>query len=272
MKKNLITEIERNKELMGFKLLTESFDYKDISSLSKLKTKPLENDKYFVIHHTGGRGSAEGVVNVLNNRKDDFGNKMVLGIQWVIDRNGNIFMTLPRGAKGKHIKNANMPDAPKDLTNATAQGVEIVGSHDGDILPIQCLSCLKLIKSLGYSPSQIYGHGEVNRHKARNEGSTCKNFVLKHWSDDIGKMEIETPKFDKKSEVKKQPKDEKPSFKDTAKEKIDSIEVPPPGLESKLPNKNDTKFTPAQILQKFKELGKTPDDPYKDLKSMMSKL
>lgn len=183
--KKLLNEINYSKKLMG---INEDLDYDDISDLSKLKGGNLKSDKYFIIHHTAGRGSAESVVGVLNNRTID-GKKVVLGVQWIIDRDGKLFKSLPSGARGSHVKDADMPGAPKDLTNSTAQGVEIVGKNDSDILPVQCLTALKLVKDLGYSLDKIYGHGEVNSHKSRSEGQTCKTFMKKYWSSDLDELE-----------------------------------------------------------------------------------
>jgi hypothetical protein len=118
---------------------------------------------------------------------------MILGVQWIIDREGKIFRALPIGAKGKHIKNANMSGVPKDINNSTAEGVEIIGNDNSDILEIQCLSALKLVKDLGYSTQQIYGHGEVNSHKMRDEGQFCKSFIKNHWGDNIEELEKEIP-------------------------------------------------------------------------------
>lgn len=183
--KKLLSEIQYSKKLMG---INEDLDYEDISDLSKSNRGELKSNKYFILHHTAGRGDAQSVVNVLNNRTIN-GKKVVLGVQWIIDRDGKVFRSLPKGAKGSHILNANMPGVPKDITNSTAQGVEIVAKNDEDILPIQCLSALKLVKDLGYSTGQIYGHGEVNSHKSRTEGKTCKAFINKHWSDDLDDLE-----------------------------------------------------------------------------------
>lgn len=188
--KKLLNEIDRNRELMGLSLIEENLEIRDISELSDLSIGSLKNDKYFILHHTAGRSSAEKVVRILNNRTIN-GKKVVLGVQWIIDRNGGIYQSLPKGAKGQHIKNANMSGVPEDINNSTAQGVEIVANNDEDLLPIQCLSALKLVKDLGYSKGQIYGHGEVNKHKARNEGQTCKTFINKHWNDSISELEKE---------------------------------------------------------------------------------
>jgi len=190
--KKLLNEITYTKSLMGIEenLIKESFDSEDISSLSKLKSGPMKSDKNFVIHHTAGRGSAEHVVGVLNNRTID-GKKVVLGVQWVIDRDGKIFQTLPKGHIGAHILNSdNFSSAPRGINNTNSQGVEIVAKNDEDILPIQCLATLKLIKGLGYSKGNIYGHGELNPgHRPKSEGQTCKSFVLKHWNDDVDELE-----------------------------------------------------------------------------------
>ena len=198
--KKLLNEIAYTKTLMGIK---EDLDYEDISSLSKLDKGDLKSNKYFILHHTAGRSDAKGVVNVLNNREEG-----VLGVQWVIDRDGKLFATLPKGAKGSHIKDANMPRVPKDITNATAQGVEIVAKNDGDILPVQCLTALKLVKDLGYSVGQIYGHGEVNKHKARNEGQTCKTFIKKYWSSDLSDLEEKMKEEDLFKDLDKSSADE----------------------------------------------------------------
>jgi len=186
--KKLLTEINNNRKLMGLEILNETLDVQDISDLSDYKSGQLKQDKYFILHHTAGRSSAQNTVGVLNNRVIK-GKKVVLGVQWIIDREGKIYSSLPKGSKGAHILNANMPGVPKDISNSTSQGVEIVAKDNSDVLPIQCLAALKLVKDLKYSLNQIYGHGEINKHKARNEGEFCKTFITKHWSDDLDELE-----------------------------------------------------------------------------------
>ena len=139
----------------------------DLSSLSTYKRKgeALKNDKYFILHHTGGRGTAEGVMSTLNNRG--------LSVQFIIDRQGKIFRGLPEGTRASHIKNSV---SHPDVNNNTTQGVEIIGSNDNDILLNQCLSAYRLVKS-------IYGHGEVNPHKHATEGQKCKKFILDNWNN-----------------------------------------------------------------------------------------
>jgi hypothetical protein len=159
----------------------------DLSSSSNYpdKGKPLTNDKYFVLHHTGGRGSASGVVSTLNNREVG-----VLGVQWIIDRDGKIYRGLPAGSKGSHIKSGRhlTNTAPSDISNNTAQGVEIIAKNDEDVLPLQCFSAFKLIKNLGYPLSNIYGHGEINSHKSATEGQKCKTFIKDNWDSSIDEV------------------------------------------------------------------------------------
>jgi hypothetical protein len=143
------------------------------------KNEKLKSRNFFVIHHTAGRGDAEKVVGILNSRKGG------LGVQWVIERDGSIVRTLPDGSRGAHILNSSdFPSAPKGINNSNTEGVEVVGMNDDDILPVQAVSALKLVKSLGYSPDRIYGHGEINPgHKAKTEGQTIKQFILKNWGN-----------------------------------------------------------------------------------------
>ena len=148
-------------------------EVKDISSSSTFKSTPLKDDKYFILHHTAGRGTAMDVMNVLNNRH--------LGVQWIIDRDGKLYKSLPSGHRGAHIKMIR-PSVPKDLSNRTTQGVEIIAKDDTDISIEQCKTALKLIKSLGYPLSNIYGHGEVSRNRGPEEGKTCKAYIKKNWN------------------------------------------------------------------------------------------
>jgi N-acetyl-anhydromuramyl-L-alanine amidase AmpD len=159
----------------------KDFKVTDISSLSTYarKDEKLSQNKYFIIHHTADRMSPESVVRVLNARG--------LGVHWVVDRDGSIYMTLPAGARGAHMKNANM--GPRDATNATAQGVEVIASHDQDVNFTQALAVLKLVKHLGFSLSQIFAHGEVNSHKSRSEGARIKSFLLQYFDKPFDEIE-----------------------------------------------------------------------------------
>lgn len=145
----------------------------DLSDTTTQKTvAPMKDDKYFVVHHTAGRGTAKGVVDVLNNRG--------LGVQWVIDREGKVFKTFPEGMTAWHAGHEDQREAPRDLQNNTAQGVEVIASNDADVLPVQVLAAFKLLKYLGYSKDEVWGHGEVTYNKETTEGATITEFWRKY--------------------------------------------------------------------------------------------
>jgi hypothetical protein len=175
----------------------------DISSESQFadKGQPIKSNNFFIIHHVAGRGTAHSVVNTLNTRGR-------LGVQWVVDGDGTIYKTLPSNSLGAHIgssdseKNRNL-GAPPGISNANSQGVEVVGLDDADIadhgMPEQGIAVLKIIKHLGYTKDQIFGHGEVNpAHKQATEGATIKQYVMDHWDDPI-----DLSVFDKETNVDK---------------------------------------------------------------------
>ena len=168
--RNIISEI----------LLKEtSFKVSDLSGMSTMKGKgkPLKNDKYFVLHHTGGEGSAQSVMGVLNSRKGG------LGIQYIIDKQGNLYNGLPPGTRGKHVDSTKRSGGgPKDLSNSTSQGVEIIAADDTKINLNQCKTALILVKSLGYSLGNVYAHGEIQTNKMPSEGATCKRYFQKYWN------------------------------------------------------------------------------------------
>ena len=224
------------------KILKESsFSVNDISGSSTMKGKgtALKNDKYFILHHTAGRGTPQGVVDILNNRR--------LGVQWVIDRDGGIYQTLPKGSFGQHVA-PNKGSAPSDMSNRTSQGVEIIGSNDNDILIKQCKSALMIIKDLGYSLSNVYGHGEVQSNKMATEGQKCKRYATKYWStpiDQLPEVDDELGKdVDPNSKVEYKPE----------KNKSDNDEI---DVEDD-PNNNVTTTTTTEkgsFLDFFKNLG-----------------
>lgn len=186
------------------KILKEGLQITDISSTSTYKDANLKNNKYFILHHTAGRGTASDIVNILNDRK--------LGIQYIIDREGKVYKST-KGSKGAHVAYF-YNSAPKDMNNSTAQGVEIIAKDDSDILIKQCKSALMLIKSLGYSLSNIYGHGEVSKNKMESEGKTCKAYVTKYWNTPESELPdtdttLNTNVSDKKDDKSKDKKDDK---------------------------------------------------------------
>ena len=191
------------------KYLNESsLQITDISGESNFKGKQF-SPKYFLIHHTAGRGTPSQVVKILNCRHYNGSSKCTtLGIQWIIDRDGKLYQSLPKGSKGAHLK--AQKEGMGQVTNSTAEGVEIVGLNNYDILIKQCKTALLLIKSLGYSLSNVYGHGDVSANKNANEGKRCKTYVTKYWNtpedqlpevdDEVGVWVDQKDKKDKKDQ------------------------------------------------------------------------
>jgi hypothetical protein len=95
--------------------------------------------------------------------------------QFVIDRQGNIYQTLPDGYQGQHIRNSYGP-LGAGRTNANMEGVEIIANNDGDVLPVQQEAAARLVamraQKYGYDPkTSVFGHGELNPgHKEADEG------------------------------------------------------------------------------------------------------
>ena len=198
------------------KIITESLQITDISNQSNFKFRKMKNNKYFIFHHTAGRGTPTDVIKVLNCRKRP--NKkpgcMVLGVQFIIDREGKVYRGLPDGSSGGHVVRGGK--GPTDVTNSNSMGVEIIAKEDKDVLIKQCKSALLLVKDQGFSLNQILGHGEVSTNKMPSEGQKCKRYANKYWNtpedqlpdtdDEIGKDE--DPKV-KDNEIFKDKKDNK---------------------------------------------------------------
>jgi hypothetical protein len=249
-------------EVPNRKIVNESsLVINDISSSSKMKGKgkPLTSDKYFILHHTAGRGTPQGVINILNCRRSK--NRpgcMTLGIQFIIDRDGQVYRGLPAGSFGQHV----VPDkgsAPNDMNNMTSQGVEIIAKDDKDVLIKQCKSALMLIKDLGYSLYSVYGHGEVQSNKMATEGQKCKRYATKYWNtpeDQLPDVDDELGKdIDPNSKI-----DYKPN-KDNSDDEIEDDGVTTPTTTEKDPKMdffNSLKGLEG-ILKESKELKKQED-------------
>jgi hypothetical protein len=182
--KEVISEIKKLRNV----LLSE-IEITDISNLSVYprKDEKLPSNKYFILHHSVTDKDAAHVVSILNNRKNrKTGKKQPLGIQYVIDKEGKVFSTLPIGSRGAHIIPSNdYPSAPPGIDNSNAQGVEVVAMDDTHILPVQAVAALELVKQLGFKPSQIYPHGKINPgHKSPSEGLTIKKFIDRNYDKD----------------------------------------------------------------------------------------
>mgnify|MGYP001194368930 CR=1 FL=1 len=233
------------------KYLNESsLQITDISGESNFKGKQF-SPKYFLIHHTAGRGTPSQVVKILNCRHYNGSSKCTtLGIQWIIDRNGKLYQALPKGSKGAHV--ASQKSGMGHINNSSSEGVEIIGSNDDDITIKQCKTALLLIKSLGYSLSNVFGHGEVSTNKSATEGKKCKTYATKYWDT----PEDELPGGDDKEDTSVDKKDNvtTTSTNKPEKNKSDNDEI---DVEDD-PNNNVTTTATTEkgsFLDFFKNLG-----------------
>lgn len=149
---------------------------RDVSSLGNQNfVRQDPNDvKGFIFHHTGGRGSVEGVQSTLNG-----GRGMNLGVQYIIDRDGTVHRALPENSSGGHMKNGQGIGA--GLNNRNTIGVEMIAKNNGDLTQAQIESARALYAEQAekYPNLAPYGHGEVNSHKQSDEGMGAVDAIRK---------------------------------------------------------------------------------------------
>src|SRR4029077_817214 len=110
--------------------------------------------------------TVDGVVSTLKERG--------LGVEYVMDRDGNIYQTGGPGAQ--NIKTGW--GKGEGLNNQNVVGMEIIAKDDKDVTPAQAQSFARFIAAR-YPNTPLYGHGEVNPgHKEADEGLTAKAAAL----------------------------------------------------------------------------------------------
>jgi hypothetical protein len=126
-----------------------------------------EDPKAFIVHNTEGRGTVDGVISTLRERR--------LGVEYVMDRDGKIYST---GGPGSQQILSGWGDKGTGLNNSNTVGMEIISLNDGDVTDAQKKSFAQFIQQR-YPNTPLYGHGEVNPgHKADNEGLSAKQAAL----------------------------------------------------------------------------------------------
>jgi len=128
-----------------------------------------------IIHHTGGGQNVDDVIKTFKGSN--------FPAQFIIDRDGKIYQTLPNGYRGQHIVPGTGPYG-EGRSNRNMEGVEIIAKDDSDVLPIQTRSAANLVAQRGamwgYDPkAAIFGHGEVNPppHRELSEGMSTVSGV-----------------------------------------------------------------------------------------------
>lgn len=140
-----LTEGEIDKDT----ILQNHFDQGTIPS-------PVAN---LVIHHTDG-GTVQSNVDTFKERG--------FPAHYLIGKNGDIHQFLPNGALAWHTGTAY---------NSYSIGIEVVAKDDKDVNKKQIEATVRLAEYLGFSRSQIVGHGEINKNKQEDEGRTITNYI-----------------------------------------------------------------------------------------------
>jgi hypothetical protein len=120
----------------------------------------------FIMHHTAGRGTPQGVVDFWKKQGRGY------GAQYIMDRQGVVHDTLKEfGYSGT---NEILNDPVHGLHNSNVVGMEIIAKNDADVLPGQTSAAAEFIKKY-YPNTPIYGHGQVNPgHKEATEGQSAR--------------------------------------------------------------------------------------------------
>jgi hypothetical protein len=179
---------EKPAALRAIEDATDKLNIRDISHMAQYRGSAMEEPEAVVFHHTAGRGTPEGVVNTLNNRVDPFtGRKMILGVHYIIDRDGSVHAALPSGTTGAHV----LTNQERNLSNQNTIGVEVIAKDNDDVTPeqVEAGKLLHAYLSSGRKkPLEVFGHGELNPgHKLPNEGLAVVNPIRNRFKIDAAR-------------------------------------------------------------------------------------
>ena len=179
---------EKPEALRAIEKATDQLNIRDISHIAQYRGSAMEEPEAVVFHHTAGRGTPEGVVNTLNNRVDPFtGRKMILGVHYIIDRDGSVHAALPPGTTGAHV----LTNQERNLGNQNTIGVEVIAKDNDDVTPEQVAAGKLLhayLSSGRKKPLEVFGHGELNPgHKLPNEGLAVVNPIRNRFKIDAAR-------------------------------------------------------------------------------------
>lgn len=122
----------------------------------------------FIMHHTSGRGSIEGLRETLRQRG--------LGVEYGMDREGNISQIGGPGAA--NIMRGWGPKG-QGLSNRNIVGMEVIARNNRDVTEKQIRSAQEFIRK-NYPNTPVFGHGEVNPgHKEADEGMAIVGAIRK---------------------------------------------------------------------------------------------
>ncbi len=140
-------------------------EIRDLSPNSPFNFGKLNKAEGLVIHHTGGRGTPEGVMETFRQRG--------LASQYIMDRDGAVYRSLPDGTMGRHIR----PSQINNLTNSNSVGIEVIANDDKDLTDAQKAALPQFstyaTSKYGIPAANVFGHGEINSHKQATEGASA---------------------------------------------------------------------------------------------------
>lgn len=129
------------------------------------------NPDSLIFHHTGGRGTAQGIVDVFRQRN--------FPAHFIMDRDGRVYQAIPDGYQGRHTRNDTTGIG---VGNHNSIGIEIIAKDDADVTPAQRQAAVQWAKAMnaryGIQPHRMFGHGEVTPgHKQLTEGQQAAQAV-----------------------------------------------------------------------------------------------
>ena len=140
-------------------------DIRDLSQNSPFNFGKLEKADGLIIHHTGGRGGPESVMETFRQRG--------LATQYIMDRDGSVYRALPDGSRAQHMR----PSQINNLTNGNTVGIEVIANDDNDLTEAQRAALPQFSTyatgRYGIPAANVFGHGEVNSHKQATEGASA---------------------------------------------------------------------------------------------------
>jgi hypothetical protein len=156
--------------------IKEEFPVQDLTQQSGLTSRgEMSGVKGLVIHHSGGRGDAGGLINTAHARSRQ---GQPYWAQYGMNRDGSVFQYGP--GKTNHVKNSFGKDVPVGLGNHNMHGIEIIAKDDNDITPEQHAAIKHFAAwhqgKHGYdAKTGLYGHSELNPGHRHNEGAGIAN-------------------------------------------------------------------------------------------------
>lgn len=134
---------------------------------SGLANGKLGDVKGLVIHHTVSRSSVDAQIDALQ--------KSGYGSQFIMDRDGTVYQTVPDGTRTNHVKGLN----------SNYIGLEVIAMNDGDITQAQTDAIKGFSEQalsrygLKPSPETVFGHKDLpGQSKQLQEGQTLKWVAL----------------------------------------------------------------------------------------------